>query len=728
MSKLIILLAVYCSFMVSQAQNFPETLKKQAGNYRKANPYSVKLFFSQPMYAPGDTAFYSASLLNSIQSKPEAGRRLLDMAVWDDKGEAVLRSRILLLNGFGKSQLVIPSKFKPGRYALTASMYQSGVVSFQQEFLIVGNMELKSTEFKNFEAFVEGGHLIEGIPNYVMVRANHKASIRLKAAGKVVREVMTDSFGWAEFRIIPAKESYVVEFEGKDLSLPATETGGYALHYRDERDPSFEVRQVRGSSDTYLVLTSRNEIASIIQLSSSDTLSRVSLPEMTRGIGQAVILDSDYHVLASRWFMTGKASWPEVTLDKDTFLTRQQVDFKLSPGQNAAQVSVRVLKKDLFSAENDLSPAGPSINGALLARSDDAFPWSGLPGVKEGNQAPSDRYLTISGRSIFTDTGKPVPDSTMLVLFLQNKLFGYEAMLYDGQFKVPLVFDVEGDESVFYFATHRKRDLDNITLKLDSALQIRGVRANAFKPGEKVDPYGLYNTKKKVIDRSFRYFSATTTNEDHDPNARFIEELGGVDVTVETKSYVAFSSMSEVMREILPGVEHRTIKGREVVRLYTTHKRPTNFTGPLYVIDGVLTKNPRNFLDIKPTDVLYIKIVKDYSKLRHLGLLADNGVILVRTKSGEPSFVQQDVFAIQGIPVTATSKLYAGTSISNSRIPDLRPCLYFNPSVTMASDNPMTLSFFTSDDVGDYVIQVSGTNIYGEPYHAEQIIHVVLNK
>ncbi len=59
---------------------------------------------------------------------------------------------------------------------------------------------------------------------------------------------------------------------------------------------------------------------------------------------------------------------------------------------------------------------------------------------------------------------------------------------------------------------------------------------------------------------------------------------------------------------------------------------------------------------------------------------------------------------------------------SNSRIPDRRNLLYWNPDVQLSADKNTTISFYTSDNRGDYIVFIRGKNnndnheIYGRCY------------
>jgi hypothetical protein len=58
----------------------------------------------------------------------------------------------------------------------------------------------------------------------------------------------------------------------------------------------------------------------------------------------------------------------------------------------------------------------------------------------------------------------------------------------------------------------------------------------------------------------------------------------------------------------------------------------------------------------------------------------------------------------------------------NSRIPDRRNLLYWNPDIRLSADKKTTISFYTSDSEGDYVVYVRRKNskddleLYGKCY------------
>ncbi len=75
-----------------------------------------------------------------------------------------------------------------------------------------------------------------------------------------------------------------------------------------------------------------------------------------------------------------------------------------------------------------------------------------------------------------------------------------------------------------------------------------------------------------------------------------------------------------------------------------------NDNGPLYVIDGVSTRNP-NLSSLNPSDIESMQVLKDASSAAIYGAQAANGVILITTKkgtsSGQPTFSYNAYYGIQ---------------------------------------------------------------------------------
>lgn len=116
---------------------------------------------------------------------------------------------------------------------------------------------------------------------------------------------------------------------------------------------------------------------------------------------------------------------------------------------------------------------------------------------------------------------------------------------------------------------------------------------------------------------------------------------------VDLTGAVAVVNLSEV-KDIPTGNAMRSLQGR-VPGLYIESTGQPNGNGrvlirglntlgdpnPLYIIDGVPTKDPQVFGNINPGSIASIQVLKDASSASIYGARASNGVIIVTTKEGK---------------------------------------------------------------------------------------------
>ena len=153
-----------------------------------------------------------------------------------------------------------------------------------------------------------------------------------------------------------------------------------------------------------------------------------------------------------------------------------------------------------------------------------------------------------------------------------------------------------------------------------------------------------------------------------------------------------------------------------------------NAADPLYVIDGIATKSTDFFLALKPSDLLTIKIINSLNKLKPLGLLGKNGIVIVQTKMGnvrEP--VDDRSKLIEGLSRPLNFKTSDYSQTSNTHVPDFRSTIYWNPSVRTNSSGLTVVDFFCSDDVGKLTIYIEGIATGGRPFSTEQNVKVSLS-
>ncbi|KAA5541283.1 SusC/RagA family TonB-linked outer membrane protein [Adhaeribacter rhizoryzae] len=144
----------------------------------------------------------------------------------------------------------------------------------------------------------------------------------------------------------------------------------------------------------------------------------------------------------------------------------------------------------------------------------------------------------------------------------------------------------------------------------------------------------------------------TTLNITLQPDAKALEEVVVTGYQTEKKAdltgAVAVVNLTQV-KDIPAGNPMRTLQGR-VPGLYVEATgqpnggnsrvliRGLNTLGdpnPLYVIDGVPTKDAQVFASINPSSIASVQVLKDASAASIYGARASNGVIIVTTKDGK---------------------------------------------------------------------------------------------
>lgn len=181
--------------------------------------------------------------------------------------------------------------------------------------------------------------------------------------------------------------------------------------------------------------------------------------------------------------------------------------------------------------------------------------------------------------------------------------------------------------------------------------------------------------------------------------------------------YIKLPTMEEVFIELLPGVILRSRKSGYEIKI--TNPLTDNFYNepPLVMIDGVIINDLTTLVDLEPETVEKIEVVKTPYLIGDLIL---HGIVNVITRSGDFSNVAIPEYAVI-LPYKITDEPsgivlpdYSSELNRQSRTPDLRNTLYWNPSVKTDSNGKAEIEFWTSDLPGDYEISIQGISGNGE--------------
>jgi len=771
---------ILVTFLSWQRIDFLDDLQKKYNAYAIRYPQvNIHLTFNQPGYSPGDTAFFSAWYLNEA-IQPVNGSHIITLDLISGEGKVVQKIRFKTVNGRAANQLIFEKTLPPGGYDIVC--YTDWMKNFDNDWFYRKRINLQSekevilkSEVKNDQVtfYPEGGHCVSGIENRIIVRGKPLTEllIECRSSSEAIK-VLLDSVGVGSFSVRPKiGEDYIAKSVqlSKTWILPQIEKDGIGLHV-DYYSPGLVALNIPSDSKfrderSYAVVYSKGKLllkkelffkdSSIVQL-------KIPIEEDVRAPYQVFVFDSKSHIVAERTFVPAlynddivvKIQLPSETKQRESISGTVKVEDK-SGKSLKANFSTTIFQKKLFGNDwihrysnlldfpeliaivEGRSLAGASyINDFLITQKRGRINWENILTGK----SPELRYafqnqIKLMGEVLSKNTGKPSPDSTTVITYLQKNVIGYEGYTKNGKFEIPFIFDFWDEDWAFCTLMNKTKTIDSdyiIKLYNDT---IRTDRWLSYE-NQKSSSYGEYAFRKDLITTSYAFFNGNQDKQlvrDSNSNRSFEDELSGADYSINVSDYIVFPKMEDLLHEIVPSVQYKKRRDLPMIRIFYRQEigTITYKEDPLYIVDGIMTKNTDFFLSLKPENLISIKVINNPNKLTRFGRLGENGIILVESKKGDllNASIQQSLFSVVGL---SKSLDFSESHSSNrydtlfNRVPDLRSTLYWNP-LDKSDLEESKLAFPLSDDIGNFVIRVEGFTLDGRSFSSEQIINVNFN-
>lgn len=738
------------------SQDVDTRVRKNLEEYYQSHfPLKVNLVLSRESALQGDTIFFQANLFAADQMLRLAGSTVLNVSLQAKNQHIELsRSSIRMVDGTGSGQFILPENMADGEYEIVAFhdwMRNEPEDLYVRKTIRVGRADTDNSENK-LSFYAEGGNFISGLNNKIVVlgKPRSKGSIA-NSSNEIVGQFSIDEMGIGFFYFTPASgEKYFGSSAGdsEKAMLPHVNDDGITLlaSFIEYGSSLRMIMQMPSNSSLrskrcYAIISIQGHIfySANFTMADREFISLVvPVKNATPGIAVVRIYDENAEVLVERLvaisdFEPVKA---EITIHQE-FSTRNKIDSKVtltdhngSPLQGAFSVSVfhnslpptdssrtSVVKDLYYFSDIGSAPTGllRSYGQADFARLNNYLVSKKWLRQNSDLKVPYlAKDLMLSGR-VVREQNQALPDSAMVTFFLQKSATSYRWLLENGKFNFPLFFDFDGTEEVYYKVTERGRVIKDARVVLDNPYQ-------ELLPGPAPQLTGFAG-QRKLINRSFEFYMKGPRYENTQPGKTALEDLiSDADVIVNLDDYILFPTMSETLREIIPSVQHRVIRGRNVVRLFFDDVNLVPTEEPVFFIDGIMVDDVDYFLSLKPVDVSRIKVVYAQQKIGRLGAIADGGVVIVETKIADHAKTiraSNRTFLFPGLisSIPFKEKIHAKTS---SRVPDLRTVLYWNADLTTQSNGSQNFSFYASDLTGEYTIRIDGITSGGKPFHAEK--------
>jgi len=168
----------------------------------------------------------------------------------------------------------------------------------------------------------------------------------------------------------------------------------------------------------------------------------------------------------------------------------------------------------------------------------------------------------------------------------------------------------------------------------------------------------------------------------------------------------------------------------------------------LFIVDGIpyindTSNDTRQFIDLDPSNIESVNILKGITATTLYGSAGRNGVIVITTKGNNyhSSYRKKKInnskyrnYAIKNFSYTnyrnytSSQKFYA--PLYNNENPDkertdFRQTIYWNPVVQTNEDGEATLTYYNSDAITSFNIIAEGVSATGDVGHIEKSYHVI---
>lgn len=722
----------------AQTTSFHETLQSKLDRYyNKHMPVITDIQFNQPAYVAGDTAWFSAWITTEREGLPLGGRQVLHVDLAAPSGRIVQRLKVLANNGLAYSQLVVPPELPEGVYTVviwTEGMVDNDPSVFSYRELIVTSERGVSRGFMPLSAYPEGGHLVPRITNKLTLTGRPGAVIEMQSDGVSTGTVRLDQYGYGHAYVYPRAASSFIFSDGQSSYSLSTSTVNLAMtlqFYDSLPTCKFVIRHAGRRQDAArLAIVSRGKVVYAAVVSLADTASYVTVPRrvLPPGLLLATLFDSSNQVLAGRLFVD---HWTEcgmeIVRDSNVPESRDRISIVLAGReQHGLPATVRIYAEELFdsAATRDTSPLPVSClswsglgfqidsrwtiqqwNTFLSTQQWRRFNWNDVWHERGERAVSPGTYLKFKGRVMLTQNPAEF-DSVRVTFFLRKEARIYEEYVSSsGELDLLLFFDFDDEEEVIYTIDRKGSIIKDAILQIEEERQaVYALPAGTQAPGK--IKYPAFAALCETIRAAYKDYPTSEHLDDFDANAMVEDELFEADITVRLDDYVLFPTMEETLREIVPRLQHRWRGKRHTVQVALMEPDIVATEDPLYFIDGVLTDDTDYFMNLNPADVATIKVVAAQRKLRTLGILGKNGIVLVTTKIADNHLRvprTRRSFTATGftryVPFTNTPALA-------DRTPWFRSTVYFNPTLALDASGRTQFQFTVPDNSGRFRIEV----------------------
>jgi len=740
----------------------------------------VFLHLGRNTFISGEPIWFKAYCFNASDTKATISSKVLYVELIDRNKRHILGKILEISGGSACSSIVIPDSLSSGTYEIKA--YTNWMRNFDPENFYSSNIyiqnpfsdiSLKNFSYSNDEeikVYVEGGILIDGIHNNVAIKLPFVTKGRI--TGKIVdgNNIISDSSvfdskGLAIFNLVPeGGKSYHCILSGgcfneQQINFPAVAYSGYQISF-DKKNGSgmiFTVTASHASTEKIKVEIDADGIK-IKEFSLANFSNNIPFEISNESVGKGLIKiqlkDLKGKVLAYNFFNAGQSiDLLQVNSMKSIYKSREKVSFTISSANSVndslGNYSVSIAKQSpIHSVINDedmvsslLAP--PQLNSSvsfcdangithfLAEEENESLNHNNYSSLeKNGNeyQYPIEDIGNLyQGRCINAKSNLPVNKIKVLISVIDS-IPSVQSSLSDAEGNFAFLLKGNGVKNVFMQPYRNDSLIDNeIKIILENKYHFSNP-SGSLKSENRTIKDSLFQNfmedeiKRVEVERAFEMKS-------DQPKLKEISELksnafyGQPEYNIKLDDYVFLNNFQEIINEVVTYTKfNKKHKDCEISVFNPDYN--IYYDNPFILVDGIPVNNLCLLYSLNSNDIERIE-VQNHERIA--GNMVYKGLVSIYLKGNTKKFhsllvPESKLSELDGYQneLDFVTTNFEGTLSMSDKRPYFRNQLYWNPSLKLSGIRNNEIDFFTSDDEGEYLLDIQGIDEKGNPIHIQK--------
>ncbi len=194
----------------------------------------------------------------------------------------------------------------------------------------------------------------------------------------------------------------------------------------------------------------------------------------------------------------------------------------------------------------------------------------------------------------------------------------------------------------------------------------------------------------------------------------------------KVSDYAAMENLPEFLREVVSGLKYTRKDGVYDFRFSYPGDKYRGM--PFIIVDGIPTLDVDKVFNIPIKDIEGVGVLKDLTTstemakqnredLKQFGYFGENGILFIKLKGNVVNPLQQELTKMPQRDLISSAARFPMPEFQSSdmtSVPDFRSVLYWN-AIVPTTDGKGEISFYTSDDNGQYEIIIEAVSSNGQP-------------